>query len=63
MNLRRGLWSFFALESYCLPDISILGVLMNSFLVTSVADKYLDPNCTYVVVALSTASRCDTRAL
>jgi hypothetical protein len=63
MNLRRGMWRFFTLKSYILPDIPILGVLMNSFLVTSLADNDLDSNCTYVVVALSSASRCDTRAL
>jgi hypothetical protein len=51
------------LESYFLPNIPILGVLMNSFLFTSLADKDLDPNGTYVVLTLSTASRCDTRAL
>jgi len=31
------------LESYFLPNIPILGVLMNSFLFTSLADKDLDP--------------------
>jgi hypothetical protein len=51
------------LESYFHPNVPILDVLMNSFLLKGLADKDLDPNCTYVVVALSTGSRCDTRAL
>jgi hypothetical protein len=51
------------LESYFLPNIPAVGVLMNSFLFTSLTDKDLDPNCTYVVVARSTVSRCDKSVL
>jgi hypothetical protein len=63
MNLRGGLLSFFMIENHFLPVISILGIIMNLFFLTSLADKELNPNCTYAVVALSIASRCDTRAL